>query len=176
MSFSTMRREYAFATNAATTTTTLRMSTAISSQVTKSHFVSGHALFADGYILAQAPFDDDTELDFWRMTAQQKPQLIVVLSALTAKDGRKLIKNFWPAVKQDRMFGMNKVRSTSVDENRDHDMYELSVLGANKQVRRLQLLHFHKWVDDEEIPDNLLDLRANVRWCCAMLRQIILNV
>ncbi|VDK52433.1 unnamed protein product [Anisakis simplex] len=73
----------------------------------------------DGYILAQAPFDDDTESDFWRMIYQERPKLIVILSTLDAPDGRKLMRSFWPrAVREERPSanGYLMVRNNSIDE------------------------------------------------------------
>uniref|UniRef100_A0A915BAA2 Tyrosine-protein phosphatase domain-containing protein n=1 Tax=Parascaris univalens TaxID=6257 RepID=A0A915BAA2_PARUN len=73
----------------------------------------------DGYILAQAPFDDSTESDFWRLVYQERPRLIVLLSALTGADDKKLLRNFWPnEAKLERRFvnGYIVVRCNSVDQ------------------------------------------------------------
>uniref|UniRef100_A0A7E4VS07 Tyrosine-protein phosphatase domain-containing protein n=1 Tax=Panagrellus redivivus TaxID=6233 RepID=A0A7E4VS07_PANRE len=136
-----------------------------------------HASYVDsydrpgGYILAQAPFEDQTESDFWRMCFQTKPSIIVLLTSLVGTGGKRMAKNFWPNAKQEREFcqGNIRVRCTSMDQDRDHDMYELIMFGPSSRgnkgsggVRTL-LIQFRKWVDDRQIPDNLLEFRAIIK-------------
>ncbi|KAI6208208.1 hypothetical protein M3Y96_00090900 [Aphelenchoides besseyi] len=120
---------------------------------------------ADGYILAQAPFDEATETDFWRMAYQQRPTLIVLLTALVSAGGKRLCKNFWPSLaKQEREYaqGSLRVRCQAMDQDRQFDTFDITITSAarTKQSVRTQLLQFHKWVEDREIPDNLLEFRA----------------
>ncbi|OZC07647.1 Protein-tyrosine phosphatase, partial [Onchocerca flexuosa] len=51
---------------------------------------------ADGYILAQAPFNETTESDFWRMIIQTGTKLIVLLTDIHDQEGNRLVKHFWP--------------------------------------------------------------------------------
>ena len=46
-------------------------------------------LLADGYILAQAPFDEQTETDFWRMVFQQKPLVVILLANVQVRENEK---------------------------------------------------------------------------------------
>ncbi|VDM45379.1 unnamed protein product [Toxocara canis] len=122
----------------------------------------------DGYVLAQAPFDDDTESDFWRVVYQERPKLIVLLSTLTGEDGRKLMRNFWPSeAKEERRFvkGYIVVRCNSVDQEKDSDSYQLLVMGPGQRGKsglRTTLIHYKKWIEDKAIPDSLLEFRATV--------------
>ncbi|KHN74227.1 Receptor-type tyrosine-protein phosphatase zeta [Toxocara canis] len=123
----------------------------------------------DGYVLAQAPFDDDTESDFWRVVYQERPKLIVLLSTLTGEDGRKLMRNFWPSeAKEERRFvkGYIVVRCNSVDQEKDSDSYQLLVMGPGQRGKsglRTTLIHYKKWIEDKAIPDSLLEFRATVK-------------
>uniref|UniRef100_A0A0M3HTK7 Tyrosine-protein phosphatase domain-containing protein n=2 Tax=Ascaris TaxID=6251 RepID=A0A0M3HTK7_ASCLU len=123
----------------------------------------------DGYILAQAPFDDSTESDFWRLVYQERPRLIVLLSTLTDADDKKLMRNFWPSeAKLERRFvkGYIVVRCNSVDQEKDCDSYQLLVMGPGQRGKsglRTTLIHYKKWVEDKTIPDSLLEFRATVK-------------
>uniref|UniRef100_A0AC34F805 Uncharacterized protein n=1 Tax=Panagrolaimus sp. ES5 TaxID=591445 RepID=A0AC34F805_9BILA len=136
-----------------------------------------HASFVDsydkagGYILAQAPFDEHTETDFWRMTYQCKPLLIILLTSLVGSGGKRMAKNFWPNSKQEREFcqGNIRVRCSNMVQDRDHDTYDLQMSGPNSRGNKgsggvkTQLIQFRKWVDDRQIPDNLLEFRAIIK-------------
>jgi protein tyrosine phosphatase len=65
---------------------------------------------SDGYILAQAPFDDNTESDFWRLVFKFKPMMIVLLGSLMGADGTPRIKSFWPKEKQERQYAKESIR------------------------------------------------------------------
>lgn len=53
-----------------------------------------HASYVDGleqlrqYVLAQAPFTSETEVDFYRMVTQLKPDLIIVLMKIEGDDAK----------------------------------------------------------------------------------------
>ena len=84
-----------------------------------------HASWADsyekigGYILAQAPFSEKTEGDFWRLCWQYQPQLIVLLSAF-AQGKTKLVRDFFPLKKGEKVAagGSIRVRVTNVERVR----------------------------------------------------------
>ncbi|MFH4982199.1 hypothetical protein AB6A40_008908 [Gnathostoma spinigerum] len=130
-----------------------------------------HASYVDsyetkkGYILAQAPFDDVTQSDFWRMVYQIVPQLVILLTATSGSDGRAKTLKFWPMEKEERIFAANKikVKSTHMEQERDLDLYELLITGTDGEAAVTTLIHYKKWIEDREIPDNLLEFRATVK-------------
>ncbi|KHN73337.1 Tyrosine-protein phosphatase Lar-like [Toxocara canis] len=134
-----------------------------------------HASYVDSYekardyILAQAPFDSNTENDFWRLAYQVQPRLIVLLTALENRDGGVLVRKFFPGPKQQREYGDGKnlsVQCTRVDQENDNDTYEILLLGPGQRsnsAAKIPLIHYKKWVDDSIIPDNLLEFRAFVK-------------
>ncbi|KJH42120.1 Protein-tyrosine phosphatase [Dictyocaulus viviparus] len=72
-----------------------------------------HASYVDsftrkgGFVLAQAPFTDETEEIFWRMVIDANPKMIVVLGALT-NGHEELMRCFWPT--QNENVYSNSVR------------------------------------------------------------------
>ncbi|VDK43254.1 unnamed protein product [Anisakis simplex] len=134
-----------------------------------------HASYVDSYekardyILAQAPFDSTTEFDFWRLVYQVRPRLIVLLTAIEDKDGTAIIRKFFPAQKQQRDFGDAKpisVQCVRVDQDKDTDTCDIRLIGPGQRSNtalKIPLIHYKKWVDDNNIPDNLLEFRALVK-------------
>ncbi|CAD5214835.1 unnamed protein product [Bursaphelenchus xylophilus] len=120
----------------------------------------------NGYVLAQAPFDQDTEVDFWRMVNQIKPCLIVLCTSTNGADGQKQIKDFWPTSKAERGYygGDLTVKCTLMEPERDFDNYEMHVkLKKEKTDHKVFMMQYRKWISDNEIPDNLLEFRAMLK-------------
>ncbi|GMT18554.1 hypothetical protein PFISCL1PPCAC_9851 [Pristionchus fissidentatus] len=115
-----------------------------------------------GYILCQAPFDGETEFDFWRMVSQTKPALIVVLTNVKKGDSN-CIRQFWPAEREMKDFGFINVKCEETDTERDHERYSLCVDLHDKTVCSPPLLAYTAWVDDKQLPDNLLEFRATMK-------------
>ncbi|CAD5209112.1 unnamed protein product [Bursaphelenchus okinawaensis] len=132
-----------------------------------------HASWVDGYehigryILCQVPFDQETESDFWRMCNQVKPSLIVVLCSSLDGQGKKQMKDFWPAPKTDKKYGQGlAVRNSYNEPNRDFDSHELYITDTREKAKvehKVALMQYRKWVSDEEMPDNLLEFRAMMK-------------
>ncbi|EFO19262.1 hypothetical protein LOAG_09231 [Loa loa] len=123
---------------------------------------------SDGYILAQAPFDETTESDFWRMIVQTGTKLIVLLTDVNNREGNRLIKHFWPqsnANSRNYAKANVKVNCTESDVTTLYDWYKFSV--SNTVDKRMDtitviMLHYRKWIYDKIIPDNLLEFRFEV--------------
>lgn len=115
-----------------------------------------------GYILSQAPYDGETEFDFWRMVSQTKPSLIVVLTNIKKGD-TNCIRQFWPNQQEMKDFGFIKIKCEEFDDARDHDRYDLAVELHDKVVCSPPLLQYGAWVDDKVLPDNLLEFRATMK-------------
>ncbi|GMR49749.1 hypothetical protein PMAYCL1PPCAC_19944, partial [Pristionchus mayeri] len=115
-----------------------------------------------GYILSQAPFDGETEFDFWRMVSQTKPSLIVVLTDVKKGDNN-FIRQFWPNQQEMKDFGFIKVKCEDFEDSRDHDRYDLSVELNDKTVCSPPLLSYAAWAEDKALPHNLLEFRATMK-------------
>ncbi|VDM98511.1 unnamed protein product [Thelazia callipaeda] len=125
----------------------------------------------DGYILAQAPFDETTESDFWRMIYQTNAKLIVLLTDVHNREGNRLIKHFWPdsnANTRTYSHTQIKVEYTSCENIATCDLYNFVITGPAPSARtpfEIMMLHYRKWIEDKAIPENLLELRSEVkRW------------
>uniref|UniRef100_A0A0K0F009 Protein-tyrosine phosphatase n=1 Tax=Strongyloides venezuelensis TaxID=75913 RepID=A0A0K0F009_STRVS len=130
-----------------------------------------HASFVDGYdkqnryILAQAPFDEDTEYDFWRMVVTMSPSMIVLLAATMDGDkGTAYIPQFWNVKKERKSYGEIVVKTINVAHSKNWDVYslELSDKQNTKGVKNpvINLLHYKKWISDNKVPEYILDFRA----------------
>uniref|UniRef100_A0A915Q129 Tyrosine-protein phosphatase domain-containing protein n=1 Tax=Setaria digitata TaxID=48799 RepID=A0A915Q129_9BILA len=123
---------------------------------------------ADGYILAQAPFNEGTESDFWRMIFETSPKLIILLTDTHNREGNRLVKHFWPESKANhRNYPETniKVNYTKGDTAPLYDWYNFSisntVIGSIKTIT-VPMLHYRKWIYDKIIPDDLLEFRSEV--------------
>ncbi|KAF8371091.1 hypothetical protein PRIPAC_77520 [Pristionchus pacificus] len=115
-----------------------------------------------GYILSQAPYDSETEFDFWRMVSQTKPSLIVVLTNIKKGD-TNFIRQFWPNQQELKDFGFIRIKCEDFDEARDHDRFDLTVELHDKTVSSPPLLAYSAWEEDKTLPANLLEFRATMK-------------
>ncbi|VDK70557.1 unnamed protein product [Litomosoides sigmodontis] len=122
----------------------------------------------DRYILAQAPFDEATESDFWRLIVQTGAKLIVLLTDLNNREGCRIIKHFWPesnATARSYPEANIKVNCTMSDATALYDWYKFSishVVDKRVAVITVTMLHYRRWIYDKIIPDNLLEFRSEV--------------
>ncbi|VDO26717.1 unnamed protein product [Brugia timori] len=123
----------------------------------------------DGFILAQAPFDETTESDFWRMIIQTNTKLIVLLTDVNNREGNRLIKHFWPEsdANSRNYTGANiKVNYTKSDATALYDWYKFSIsniVDKSMNTITVTMLQYRKWIYDKIIPDNLLEFRSEVK-------------
>jgi hypothetical protein len=53
-------------------------------------------------------------------------------------------------------------------QEREHDFYEFVLMGSGQRSKsgfRVQMFQNRKWMEDKEVPDNLLNFRSEVRFC-----------
>ncbi|KAI1729580.1 protein-tyrosine phosphatase domain-containing protein [Ditylenchus destructor] len=91
--------------------------------------------------------------------------MVVLLGSLTGTDGNPKMKCFFPSPKQERQYfrGKLRLRCSSKDQERDHDFYSFTLLGSgqrSKNAFQVHMLQNRKWIEDKDVPDNLLDFRA----------------
>ncbi|CAG9532814.1 unnamed protein product [Cercopithifilaria johnstoni] len=124
---------------------------------------------SDGYLLAQAPFDETTESDFWRMIFQTGVKLIVLLTDVNNLEGNRIIKHFWPeSATNARNYPEANIKVNYMESviTALYDWYKFSIsdiTGMNKIA--VLMLHYRKWIYDKIIPDNLLEFRSEVDNC-----------
>uniref|UniRef100_A0A0N5C8B0 Tyrosine-protein phosphatase domain-containing protein n=1 Tax=Strongyloides papillosus TaxID=174720 RepID=A0A0N5C8B0_STREA len=130
-----------------------------------------HASYVDGYdkinryLLAQAPFDEYTESDFWRLVSTAKPCMIVLLAATLDDKGVTYIPQFWcTEKKQKKYFKDLTVRTLECNFAKHWDTYNIEVV--DKQITKpknsinLNLIHYRGWTCDNKVPEYILDFRA----------------
>uniref|UniRef100_A0A182EQZ2 Tyrosine-protein phosphatase domain-containing protein n=1 Tax=Onchocerca ochengi TaxID=42157 RepID=A0A182EQZ2_ONCOC len=126
-----------------------------------------HASYVDGckqvkqYILAQAPFDEATAGDFFRLVMQCKPEVIIVLMDLDQDDNEQYIM---PSVSKPKKYGTISVRnekqekrSSSKESTEKYSYYKLIVtkeMEKEKIEQKYKLFTFNSWTDDMVIPAN----------------------
>ncbi|CEF67650.1 Protein-tyrosine phosphatase, receptor/non-receptor type domain and Protein-tyrosine/Dual specificity phosphatase domain and Protein-tyrosine phosphatase, catalytic domain-containing protein [Strongyloides ratti] len=129
-----------------------------------------HASYVDGYdkvgryVLAQAPFDEYTESDFWRLVSTAKPNMIVLLAATLDDKGVAYIPQFWcTGKKQKRYFKDLAVRTLEINNLRHWDLYNIEIIDkqySKTQTFTLNLIHYRGWTCDNKVPEYILDFRA----------------
>ncbi|VDM91754.1 unnamed protein product [Onchocerca ochengi] len=123
---------------------------------------------ADNYILAQAPFNETTESDFWRMIIQTGTKLIVLLTDIHDQEGNRLVKHFWPESKANsRSYSETNIKINYAKSGVTplYDWYNFSIsniLDKRMDAVTVSMLHYRKWIDDKTIPDDLLEFRSEV--------------
>uniref|UniRef100_A0A8R1Y5A5 Tyrosine-protein phosphatase domain-containing protein n=1 Tax=Onchocerca volvulus TaxID=6282 RepID=A0A8R1Y5A5_ONCVO len=126
-----------------------------------------HASYVDGckqvkqYILAQAPFDEATAGDFFRLVMQCKPEVIIVLMDLDQDDNEQYIM---PSVSKPKKYGTISVRnekqekrSSSKESTEKYSYYKLIVtkeMEKEKIEQKYKLFTFNSWTDDMVVPAN----------------------
>ncbi|VDO45426.1 unnamed protein product [Brugia timori] len=114
-----------------------------------------HASYAKQYVLAQAPFNETTACDFFRLVMQCKPELIIVLMDLNLNDNEQYIMGSKPrkygtiSVRNEK----NESRSLSKETIEKYSHYKLIVMKEMEKIeQKYQLLTFNTWTDDMIIP------------------------
>ncbi|VDK71245.1 unnamed protein product [Litomosoides sigmodontis] len=123
-----------------------------------------HASYVDGckqakqYVLAQAPFDEATAGDFFRLVMQCKPELIIVLMDLNPEGSEQYIIPSKPK-KYGTMSVWNEKHekhSKSKESVEKYSHYKLVVKNEvekeEKVEQKYHLLTFNTWTDDMIIP------------------------
>ncbi|KAM3724700.1 Receptor-type tyrosine-protein phosphatase [Dirofilaria immitis] len=127
-----------------------------------------HASYVDGcrqakqYILAQAPFNEATASDFFRLVMQCKPEIIIVLMDLD-QDGNE--QYIMPSNSKSKKYGAISVRnerqekrSSSKESARNYSRYKLIITKEKEKEGKIeqkyQLMTFNSWTDDMIIPAN----------------------
>uniref|UniRef100_A0A0K0EEP9 Protein-tyrosine phosphatase n=1 Tax=Strongyloides stercoralis TaxID=6248 RepID=A0A0K0EEP9_STRER len=130
-----------------------------------------HASYVDGYdklnryLLAQAPFDEYTEADFWRLVSTAKPNMIVLLAKTLDDRGVSYIPQFWcKEKKQKKYFKDLIVRTLEVHNLRHWDTYNIEIIdkqnSKSKNNVSINLIHYRGWTCDNKVPEYILDFRA----------------
>ncbi|MCP9258456.1 Receptor-type tyrosine-protein phosphatase alpha [Dirofilaria immitis] len=142
-----------------------------------------HASYVDGcrqakqYILAQAPFNEATASDFFRLVMQCKPEIIIVLMDLD-QDGNEhekispstvmhtvIDRYIMPSNSKSKKYGAISVRnerqekrSSSKESARNYSRYKLIITKEKEKEGKIeqkyQLMTFNSWTDDMIIPAN----------------------
>uniref|UniRef100_A0A915PZF5 Tyrosine-protein phosphatase domain-containing protein n=1 Tax=Setaria digitata TaxID=48799 RepID=A0A915PZF5_9BILA len=125
-----------------------------------------HASYVDGckqakqYILAQAPFNEATANDFFRLVMQCKPEVIIVLMDLDKNGNEQYIM---PTSLKVKKYGSISVRNekqekrgSSKESTEKYGHYKLILTKEmekeTKIEQKYQLLTFNSWTDDMIIP------------------------
>ncbi|CEF62213.1 Protein-tyrosine phosphatase, receptor/non-receptor type domain and Protein-tyrosine/Dual specificity phosphatase domain and Protein-tyrosine phosphatase, catalytic domain-containing protein [Strongyloides ratti] len=130
-----------------------------------------HASYIDGYdkknryILAQAPFDDNTESDFWRMVISVHPSMILFLSGDSNDEkDRTRIPQFWPSKGDKRVYGTLTVKTEDDLCTKDWDTHMLSLFDKRSKTGAkdlsLSFIQYKNWENDNRVPDYILEFRA----------------
>ncbi|KAL4002951.1 Protein-tyrosine phosphatase family protein [Acanthocheilonema viteae] len=123
-----------------------------------------HASYVDGckqakqYVLAQAPFDEATAGDFFRLVMQCKPEVIIVLMDLNPEDSgqyiipSKLRKYGAISVQNEKQ----EKRSSSKESAEKYSHYKLIIMKEMEKEEKIEqkyhLLTFNTWTNDMVIP------------------------
>uniref|UniRef100_A0A1I7W3R4 Tyrosine-protein phosphatase domain-containing protein n=1 Tax=Loa loa TaxID=7209 RepID=A0A1I7W3R4_LOALO len=113
---------------------------------------------AKQYVLAQAPFDETTAHDFFRLVMQCKPEVIIVLMDLDPDDNEQYITASKP-----RKYGTISVRnekrekpSLSKESTEKYSHYKLVIMKEKEKEGKIeqkyQLITLNTWTNDMIIP------------------------
>uniref|UniRef100_A0A0N4ZIB4 Tyrosine-protein phosphatase domain-containing protein n=1 Tax=Parastrongyloides trichosuri TaxID=131310 RepID=A0A0N4ZIB4_PARTI len=130
-----------------------------------------HASYVDGYdkvnryLLAQAPFDEYTEGDFWRLVSSARPSLILLLAATLDDKGVAYIPQFWcTEKKQKKYFKDLIVKTVEIQPSKHWDTYNIEIIdqqfAKQKSNLKVSLVHYRQWVCDNKVPEYILDFRT----------------
>uniref|UniRef100_A0A0N4ZPV8 Tyrosine-protein phosphatase domain-containing protein n=1 Tax=Parastrongyloides trichosuri TaxID=131310 RepID=A0A0N4ZPV8_PARTI len=130
-----------------------------------------HASYVDGYdkckryIVAQAPFDDVTEFDFWRLVSSSKPSMIILLGNVNSEKDH-FIPQFWKTERKDKKhYNEITVKTTDVISSKHWDTYAIELNDKakveSKRKSHFYLLHYRVWMNDNVVPEYILDFRAH---------------
>ncbi|CAG9534553.1 unnamed protein product [Cercopithifilaria johnstoni] len=119
-----------------------------------------HASYVDGceqakqYVLAQAPFDEATAGDFFRLVTQCKPEVIVVLMDLNADDDEQYIIS-----SKSKKYGTINIRNEKEEKREEkYSHYELIITKEMEKEEKIEqkyhLLTFNTWTNDMVIPQD----------------------
>ncbi|VBB26944.1 unnamed protein product [Acanthocheilonema viteae] len=113
---------------------------------------------AKQYVLAQAPFDEATAGDFFRLVMQCKPEVIIVLMDLNPEDSgqyiipSKLRKYGAISVQNEKQ----EKRSSSKESAEKYSHYKLIIMKEMEKEEKIEqkyhLLTFNTWTNDMVIP------------------------
>ncbi len=145
----------------------------VSSQFSSGHFPITNNLLVDGYkqknayILGQAPMSETT-LDFWRLVWQTKSSVVVLLTPVedSKTAARRACIDFWPQTGDSQFMGKEKklqVKTLTFTYGPGYDQYRIEVGTSRGKYHTFTLLQYHRWRDDERIPDDLVKFSSRTR-------------
>ncbi|WKX96541.1 hypothetical protein Q1695_012738 [Nippostrongylus brasiliensis] len=116
-----------------------------------------HASYVDGYctkkqyILAQAPFDHATQIDFFRMVSQTHPEAIVLMDAPNSEDAKFMFP-------QSGTFG-----STSVSTESGNESDGIAVQNYIINKAKIKAYCITGWNTDKEPPSGIIAVHEKIR-------------
>uniref|UniRef100_A0A0K0E6Z6 Protein-tyrosine phosphatase n=1 Tax=Strongyloides stercoralis TaxID=6248 RepID=A0A0K0E6Z6_STRER len=130
-----------------------------------------HASYVDGYdkkdryILAQAPFDDETEIDFWRMVMSTGPCMIILLAADIDDDNGTTYKpQFWCSSRDKKNCGGISIKTLEKCIAKNWNTYSLDIYdskgGDETKELSINLIQYKNWLNDNTVPEYILEFRA----------------
>ncbi|XP_056018328.1 receptor-type tyrosine-protein phosphatase alpha-like isoform X3 [Ostrea edulis] len=122
-------------------------------------YVNGHEKPRE-YIAAQAPFTDDTIVDFWRMVWQSNVNTIVILTNLEENNIMKC-KQYWPT--NENKYGDVLVSTIERESSVFFKIRRFKIFRETEE-RTLEQFHFTAW-PDKGVPSNvnsILEFREKV--------------
>uniref|UniRef100_A0A7E4ULR0 Tyrosine-protein phosphatase domain-containing protein n=1 Tax=Panagrellus redivivus TaxID=6233 RepID=A0A7E4ULR0_PANRE len=132
-----------------------------------------HASYVDGndipkqYVLAQAPFTADTEIDFIRMLAQLKPEVVILLLKLDGDEGKHL---FAPTKDESKTVGPYTVKTDDATKDKNFDHLTISISGK-AELSKLPVCVFSSWTEENKVPlEDMSAFFSYVRKCVPSLK------
>uniref|UniRef100_A0A1I7RXD3 Tyrosine-protein phosphatase domain-containing protein n=1 Tax=Bursaphelenchus xylophilus TaxID=6326 RepID=A0A1I7RXD3_BURXY len=123
-----------------------------------------HASYVDGlvqskqFVLAQAPFTQDTEADFHRLVAELKPEAIIVLM----KEDTPEAKLICPEGRGEKTCAGIKFRIEEETKSK-HRNVKVSVTDGKSVSHKLQMFFMSSWIDEHKIPEDIWEFRAAIK-------------
>lgn len=116
-----------------------------------------HASYVDGfskkgqYILAQAPFNSATQIDFFRMLSQTHPEAMVVMDAPDSEDMKYVFADN----------GTYGSVSMSMENGDDHEGVTVRIFTVNKS--KFKAYCINGWKTDKDPPKDLVVVHEKIR-------------
>ncbi|EYC13720.1 hypothetical protein Y032_0043g884 [Ancylostoma ceylanicum] len=116
-----------------------------------------HASYVDGctkqrqYIMAQAPFDESTQADFFRMLSQTHPDAVVFMDAHDSEDAKYIFPS-------SGTYGGVKVKVEDVEQGAGYAVRTL-VLGKTK----IKVYCINGWTVEKEPPKDFIAIHEKIR-------------
>ncbi|KAK6735180.1 hypothetical protein RB195_018392 [Necator americanus] len=115
-----------------------------------------HASYVDGcskprqYIMAQAPFNDDTQADYFRMLSQTSPDAVIFMDAHNSEDAKYILPT-------DGTYGGVSVK---VEDMNQCDGYTVRLLAIGKS--KVKVYCINGWSVEKEPPKDLVRIHEKV--------------